>query len=54
MGLPQDGNTPPGASDDLAESVKAPFSIQCTSTYGELFKISAVEFERKVLKDEDT
>ena len=40
--------------DEVQEATPAPYSIQCTSTSGELLKISAVEFEKKILRDADT
>jgi hypothetical protein len=34
--------------------IKAPISIECTSTTGELFKISSAEFFKKLLNNKIT
>jgi hypothetical protein len=31
--------------------VLSPYTIKCTTTQGQLFKISAVEFVKKILRD---
>jgi hypothetical protein len=38
-------------SEAYETSTKAPYSVTCLSPVGEVFKISAVEFQRKILKE---
>lgn len=40
--------------ENINKSTPSPFSVQCTSTTGQLFKISACEFDRKILKEAET
>lgn len=40
--------------EDYSKMIKAPISIECTSTTGELFKISSAEFFKKLLNNKIT